>query len=89
MTLSEGLFVFSFARVTRYNLQRVREAVQAQEQESALVTRAERAELLVRVLTDEIERRERGDRERTRKRSRSDLVREYGGFVLEEACSLG
>ena len=75
MQLSEGLVVFAFARVTRHNRQRVREAVGVQEQDSALLARAERAELLVRVLTDELERRERVDRvDRvgTRKRSRPE-----------------
>jgi hypothetical protein len=70
MPLSEGLVVFAFARVTRHNRQRVREVAGVQEQDSALLARAERAELLVRVLTDELERRERGDRVGTRKRSR-------------------
>jgi hypothetical protein len=72
MPLSEGLVVFAFARVTRYNRQRVRDAVGVQEHEAALVARAERAELLVRVLTDELERRERGDREGLRKRPRGE-----------------
>ena len=78
MQLSEGLVVFAFARVTRHNRQRVREAVGVQEQDSALLARAERAELLVRVLTDELERRERVDRVdrvyrvETRKRSRPE-----------------
>jgi hypothetical protein len=72
MPLSEGLVVFAFARVTRYNRQRVREAAGVQEQKSPLRFRAERAELLVLVLKDELERRERGDREVARKWSRCD-----------------
>jgi hypothetical protein len=64
--------VFAFARATRYNRQWVREETEVHEQELALRARAERAEFLVRVLTDELERRERGDREVTRKRSRGD-----------------
>ena len=50
----------------------MREAAGVQEQDSALLARAERAELLVRVLTDELERRERVDRVGTRKRSRPE-----------------
>jgi hypothetical protein len=72
MHLSEGLVAFAFARATRHNRQRMREASGVEEQESALRARAERVELLVRVLTDELERRERGDREGTRKRSRHE-----------------
>jgi hypothetical protein len=68
--VSEELIVLAFARVTRQNRQRLREATGVQGQESALRARAERAELLVRVFTDELELRERGDRKVSRKRPR-------------------